>query len=168
MPNAVRRMRCSPVFRPCPTNGPSGTPAPTDAARNIAAISGGERLPCVRGAVERSETEGLPPQLRFPPLSNRCSPRQEYGSVLQVPSAGKTARPTENSGIDKAPVFAPDRSFSDSCKIQLRKQSFSHGFAVPAPFTQGSLFLLSAAFCFFAAWKPKHRRRAGRSGKILS
>ena len=29
-----RRTRC---FRPCPTHGPSGTPAPMDAARNIAA-----------------------------------------------------------------------------------------------------------------------------------
>ena len=161
-------MRCSPRLPPMSHTGRRGRRPLQGAANNNAAILGGERLPCVRGAVERSETEGLPPQLRFPPLSNRCSPRQEYGSVLQVPSAGKTARPTENSGIDKAPVFAPDRSFSDSCKIQLRKQSFSHGFAVPALFTQGSLFLLSAAFCFFAAWKPKHRRRAGRSGKILS
>ena len=95
-PDEARRMRCSPVFRPCPTNGPSGTPAPTDAARNIAAISGGERLPCVRGAVERSETEGLPPHLRLPTVSN---PRAvgDAGPYGGVPGCLKGYRPATSS-----------------------------------------------------------------------
>ena len=55
----------------------------------------GKRLPCVRGAVSRRLTEGLPPHQWFSPLSNQRFRRLEYGSVLlfhtgapQNPSVG--------------------------------------------------------------------------------
>ena len=70
-----------------------------------------KRLPCVRGAVSRRLTEGLPPQWRFLPMFNQCFRRPGFDPAPQISSAPKTTLLTEGSGIDKAPVFAPDRSF---------------------------------------------------------
>ena len=116
-----------------------------NAAQNTGAILGGERLPCVRGAGTRSVTEGLLPHQRFSPMADRCSRSPNYVSAPQVSSAPKTALLTDSSGTDEAPVFAPDRSFSDLSRIQLRKSILQSRFARQLPLHKGAFVLAPTA-----------------------
>ena len=107
-----------------------------------------KRLPCVRGAVSRRLTEGLPPHQRFASMADRCSRSPNYVSAPQISTAPKTTLLTGSSGIGEATFFAPDRSFSDLSKFQLRKSILQPRFARQLPLHKGAFFDLNCVLLF--------------------
>ena len=128
-----------------------------------------KRLPCVRGAVSRRLTEGLPPHQRFASMADRCSRSPNYVSAPQISTAPKTTLLTGSSGIGEATFFAPDRSFSDLSKFQLRKSILQPRFARQLPLHKGAYFLASATrVCF--GFRPRPTRattRVAPTGEVI-
>ena len=115
-----------------------------------------KRLPCVRGAGTRSVTEGLPPHQRFASMADRCSQSPNYVSAPQISTAPKTTLLTGSSGIGEATIFAPDRSFSDLSKFQLRKSILQPRFARQLPLHKGAFAFIRLCPVFLSSDPVQH------------
>ena len=125
--------------------------------QNTAAILGGERLPCVKGAVERSETEGLPPHRRLLPMPNRRSRRPE-----SVPRSASFLR-TENRVPHRRFRHRPGPCFSrltvlfrTQAKSNCASQSFSLASLGSSLYTREPFLDLTAFFCFTPVFPKTH------------